>query len=344
MPTGSTMKDILGINYYFGEDERNDAVFDRRKADLFARGFVIAFKDWIESHYDAEVHTWDAVDASSDQVKAVLYFDYSWRYALRDPLLKKIPYSKRALMMIEPNNVNPSLYFVPFYRNRFHTVFTWDERLLQKHPSYHVINVPVGAEPSKYARNPFSAIRFQDKKTLVAISRNRWSYMPQSTYRQRVAAYRHFSATMGDGFDLYGLGWSKEAISSYRGPIDGSWDEKVAKASNYRFALCFENNASQPGYVSEKILDCFCARCVPIYYGSRGIERRIPRDCFIDFRDFAGLDDLERFIRSMSEEEHSRHIMAIDRFLRSKAIGFFSTEHYFRTLADGLGLTRRARL
>ena len=49
-------------------------------------------------------------------------------------------------------------------------------------------------------------------------------------------------------------------------------------------------------------------------------------------------------IRDSPKKGLPRHIMAIDRFLRSKAIGFFSTEHYFRTLADGLGLTRRARL
>ncbi len=336
------MKDILGINYYFGEEDCGDAVFDRSRADLSARGFVIAFKDWIEAHYDAEVHTWDAVDATSDRVRAVLYFDYSWRYALRDPYLRDIPYRKRALMMIEPNSVNPSLYFVPFYRNRFHTIFTWDERLLRRHPGYHAVNVPVGAEPSKYVRNPFSGIRFQDKNTLVAVSRNRWSYMPHSTYRLRVAAYRHFSAALGDGFDLYGSGWDGKSIPSYRGAIDGGWDEKVARISNYRFALCFENNASQPGYISEKILDCLCARCVPIYYGSRGIERRIPRDCFIDFRDFAGMDELERLIRSMTEAEHSRYTEAIDRFLRSEEAAFFSTERYFRTLADGLGLRRRA--
>ena len=54
-------------------------------------------------------------------------------------------------MMIEPNNVNPSLYFVPFYRNRFHTVFTWDERLLQKHPSYHAIAFAVLLTPLQFA-------------------------------------------------------------------------------------------------------------------------------------------------------------------------------------------------
>lgn len=335
------MQNILGINYYFGENERNDQVFDPAKADLFARGFVINFKDWIERHYNVEVHTWDCIDWNDPRVKAVLYFDYSWRYAQKDPFLKKIPFEKRALMMIEPENVNPSLYYIPFYRNRFSTIFTWDERLLRTHPNYHAINVPVGAEPSNYIENRFTNISFSQKKPLVAVSRNCSSYMPQSTYRKRVAAYRHFSTTFGNDFDLFGYGWSAAEIPSYHGPIEGGWDNKVSKISNYRFSICFENNASQPGYISEKILDCFCARCIPIYYGSKGIEKRIPKDCYIDFRNFSDLNDLGKFLLSLTEEQHAKYIAAIDRFMHSDALNFFSTNHYFTTLAEGLHLPKR---
>jgi len=336
-----TMQDILGIYYYFGDNDRNDQVFDPSKTDLFACGFVIKFKDWIESHYDAAVHTWDCVDANDPSVKAVLYFDYSWRYARQDPFLRRIPFAKRALMIIEPSNVNPSLYFLPFYRNRFSTIFTWDEKLLKTHPSYHPVNVPVGAEPATYRENPFSAISFNEKKNLVAVSRNCWSYMPQSTYRKRVRAYRHFAAALGDGFDLFGQGWNRDDLPCYRGPIADGWDDKVSAICRYKFAICFENNASQPGYISEKILDCFCARCVPIYYGSKGVEKRITRDCFIDYRDFRSLDELKDFILNMSEAEHRRYLDAIEGFLHSPALGFFSTAHYFRALADGIGLKPR---
>ena len=332
------MNDILGINYYFEECDTEDRVFE--KSDLFARGFVIRFKEWIERNYNAEVHTWDCIRKAPDRVKAVLYFDYSWRYAKRDKILSQIPFDKRALAIIEPANVNPSLYYVPFYRNRFKTIFTWDERLLARHREYIRMNVPVGAEPAQYKDNRFSDISFADKKMLVAVSRNCWSYMPQSTYRKRVRAYRYFSEKC-DGFDLFGHGWNADEIKAYRGPIEGDWDRKVATMAKYRFALCFENNASQPGYISEKILDCFCARCVPVYYGSRGIEKRIPRKCFIDFRDFGNFEQLRRFIGEISEHEHSRYLTAIDEFMNSDAAMFFSTEHYFRTLAENLKLTRR---
>jgi hypothetical protein len=79
-------------------------------------------------------------------------------------------------------------------------------------------------------------------------------------------------------------------------------------------------------------------RCETKHRMTRRCEKRIPRDCFIDFRDFRDLDALKNAICSMTEEEHARHLLAIDRFLQSEACSFFSTEHYFTQLATGLGL------
>lgn len=344
-------KPILGINYYFSPSDYGDAVFLPERHSEPVAGFVRKFKQWMESRYDVEVHTYDCVDATSDDVKAVLYFDYNWRYAKDDKLLWRIPHEKRALMIIEPENINPSLYYLPWYRNRFSTIFTWDKRLLAKHPNYKPVNVPVGAEPSLYRENRFSGMAFEEKRLLIAVSRNRWAYMPQSTYNLRKAAYRHFEANCKYEFDLYGQGWNKPVtsfekrfgfhrFSSYRGEISGAWDEKVAVMSRYKFALCFENNASQPGYVSEKITDCFCARCVPIYYGAPGVEDLIPQDCWIDARQFRNFHEMQSFILGMTPERHAEYLSAIDDFMHSPALDFFSTDHYFTTLAEGLGFIR----
>ena len=345
------MKPILGINYYFSKADYDDAVFAPENASQVAQ-FVRKFKKWMESCYDVEVHTYDCVDATSDDVKAVLYFDYNWRYAGEDKLLCRIPFEKRALMIIEPENINPSLYYLPWYRNRFSTIFTWDKRLLAKYPNYKPVNVPVGAEPSLYRENRFSGIAFKEKKLLIAVSRNRWAYMPQSTYNLRKAAYRHFEANCNDGFDLYGQGWNNPVtsfekwfgfhrFSCYRGEILGAWDDKVAVMSRYKFALCFENNASQPGYVSEKITDCFCARCVPIYYGAPGVADLIPQDCWIDARQFKNFREMQNFILGMTPERHAKYLKAIEDFMHSSALDFFSTEHYFSTLAEGLGFRQK---
>lgn len=334
------MKDVVCFNYFFNDPDKNDAPFELSAPTTGRQGVARNFKKWIETRYHAEVHTWDMAKKFGNRLKAAIYFDYSWQYARKDNFLKDIPFEKRALFLIEPANVNPSLYYIPFYRNRFKTVFTWDEKLLEKKKTYIPVNVPTGAEPERYANNPFMDKTYALKKLLVAVSRNRWSYMPTSTYKKRVAAYRYFSKAFKDQFDLWGQGWFCDNDLNYRGEIKGDFADKVNVISNYRFSICFENNVSQPGYISEKILDCFCARCVPVYYGSKGIEKRIPSECYIDFRQFKDFKSLEQYLTRMTEEEYNRYISAIDRFMISEERKYFSTDHIYQTIADSLGLKR----
>jgi len=295
-----------------------------------------------------DVVTLDTVDFRDSNVKYVLYFDFNWRCVRSDPFWARVPREKLALILIEPPNINPSLYFVPWLRDRFATVFTWDLNLLSKNPSYTQINVPVGAEPANYLDNPFCDISFSDKRFLVAVSRNRWSYMPQSTYPIRKRAYRYFERACPSRFDLYGQGWNQPCGSferwfgcpvfeSWRGEIENSWDAKVRKLAEYRFALCFENNAAAPGYISEKMLDCLCARCVPVYYGSKGTENRIPRDAWIDLRDFRNFSDLHLFLDGIDEVAYAKYMRAVELFMASDQLAFFSTNHLFGVIADRLG-------
>jgi len=341
------MKPIIGINYFFGEESKQDRFFTAEAPGCprVARGF----KEWLESHCDVEVHGWDCVDWKSERVKWVLYLDCSWRSILRDPYIKKIPREKRALFLIEPANVNPTLYYLPWFRNLFTKVFTWDEKLLAGNPGYVPVNVLLGAEPKNYRNNRYADIPFGQKKLLFAASCNRWHYMPQSTYRERRRAYAWFDTHQPDQFDFFGPGWNApnvwyEKVFGYpkfkcwRGVLPGGSAGKADKMAHYKFAICYENNASQPGYISEKITDCFAARCVPIYLGSAGIEKRIPRACYIDRKDFKSYAELERFIVGMSEAEHATYIQATNAFLNSPAADYFSSDFYFRQLAKGLGL------
>lgn len=337
---------IIAISYYFGSDELNNRIFAPDNNTGKAAGMK-SFRAFMNAR-GAEVVTLDTVDFQDPNVKHVLYWDYNWRLVRSDPFLRKIPREKRALVLLEPANINPTLYYTSLLRDRFHTVFTWDLNLLRKNPGYVKINVPVGAEPRKYRENPFQHLAFADKRFLVAVSRNRWSYMPQSTYPIRKRAYHYFERAFPKQFDLYGLGWNAPCIfyekwfgyprfSSWRGAIDDTCDAKVSEIAKYKFALCFENNASEPGYISEKITDCFCARCVPVYYGSKGTEQLIPRDAWIDLRDFRDFAALGTYLTNMSEVRYKKYLDAIDRFMLSNSLEFFSQMNLCRTIADRLG-------
>jgi hypothetical protein len=63
-------------------------------------------------------------------------------------------------------------------------------------------------------------------------------------------------------FDLFGRGFD---------PIADKWDG----IAPYRYSIAFENSAA-PHYFSEKLMDCFLCRTLPIYYGSPEIARYFP--------------------------------------------------------------------
>lgn len=78
--------------------------------------------------------------------------------------------------------------------------------------------------------------------------------------------------------------------------------DKIKTISNYKFAICFENT-SFPGYVTEKIIDCFVAGVIPIYLGAPNITKFVTADSFIDMRNFSSFGDLHKYLANISEKE-----------------------------------------
>ena len=83
---------------------------------------------------------------------------------------------------------------------------------------------------------------------------------PQERYQNRLRMAERWA----DVVDVYGGGWPK-SLPSYRGLAAS----KIDIMRRYRYCLVFENQR-QPGYVTEKLLDCFVAGSVPLYWGAPG--------------------------------------------------------------------------
>lgn len=66
-------------------------------------------------------------------------------------------------------------------------------------------------------------------------------------------------------------------------PRDRSLKLDFYNKSRYGIAI---ENGSYPGYVTEKLLDCYYANTIPIYWGSRLIERDFNPKSMINLRDF----------------------------------------------------------
>ena len=338
----STTRRTIGINHSFGDEYLQDRVFSM---DDHLGSQLRSLRDYFNRR-GVDVHTLDLVDPTDPSVDYVLYLDISWRGYLKDKFLGAIPREKRVLVIQEPSNINPSLYYVPWLRKLFPTVFAWNETLLKKH-GYIRCNTFANADPDDYRDNPFRQWSYDDKKFLVAINSNRWSYMPTSAYRARVHAFQYFENHCPGEFDLYGRGWNQPRIfydrwlgypkfECYRGTIPEPIEAKLDVLSRYRFTLCIENNVNEPGYVDNKFIDCLCARCVPVYYAWEGADRYVPAECFINWRNFESLEDLDRHLHEIDDDRYARYMDAIDRFFADSASDYFTRRSVLDTLWNRL--------
>jgi len=157
----------------------------------------------------------------------------------------------------------------------------------------------------------------------------------QKNTPERVNLTHFFERKPLGQFDLYGL---NPMVSSelYKGSIPGHplGYEKLNVLNQYRFCICFENSYIN-GYITEKIFSCFAAGCIPVYIGAPNVVNYIPKDCFIDYRDFSGPEDLYTFLTSMPESVYLSYISRIRSYLESEQSYLFSAEHFLETVKGG---------
>ena len=89
-----------------------------------------------------------------------------------------------------------------------------------------------------------------------------------------------------------------------------------------------------PGYITEKIFDCFFAGCVPVYWGASNIYDYIPQTCFVDRRKFVDHESLYHFLLTMPEKNYIAYQNAIKIFLKSQAATLFYPEPFVSNIVD----------
>lgn len=156
-------------------------------------------------------------------------------------------------------------------------------------------------------------------------SRSFWYYSLRNELQsKRLEAIRYFG--MRDRIAVFGRGWDNiEKIPQFwqrslnhvlQKIRPQPCEDKISTISSFRFSICFENVAF-PGYVTEKIIDCFVAGVIPIYLGAPDILDFVPANAFIDMRNFSRWSDLETYLDSISEQQALEMISAGRKFLSS---------------------------
>ena len=72
----------------------------------------------------------------------------------------------------------------------------------------------------------------------------------------------------------------------------------------------------------EKIFDAFVSGNVPVYWGAPDICDYIPKECFIDRREFQNHEKLYKFLKDMPEDQYLNYQESIKDFLENKSEEF----------------------
>lgn len=206
--------------------------------------------------------------------------------------------------------------FTPYFYDKLHTIAPYFEETLlftgsPNHLHFPIFEMDDIQEPVKWAY----------RRELVMVSANKhYMGMPRhdssksfamamthQLHDMRYSAIEYFKKR--GLLDLYGRGWPEI--------LGLPCEDKVATMRNYRFAICFENVAI-PGYITEKIIDCFVAGTIPIYWGAPDVADYIPRAAYLDAKSYKNWEELERALTSISTDEAMLMIQAGRQFLEGR--------------------------
>lgn len=266
------------------------------------------------------------------------------------PKIKDImPNMDNYLLILESKIIKPDNWNVKNHQY-FKKIFTWDDDFVDS-KRYFKIN--------HSSKIPTDLDFDVNKKTKLcaAIIAHKFKSHPLELYTERMKAIRWLEQNHPEDFDLYGIGWDryyfKAALSklnrfevltkllkpkypSYRGTVKS----KREVLQKYKFSICYENARDIPGYITEKIFDCFFAGCVPVYWGAPNVTDHIPADTFIDRRNFKTYDELYSYLKNMPHREYVDYLDAIKNFIKSDKIYPFSAECFAKTITNEILRTK----
>ncbi len=236
--------------------------------------------------------------------------------------LRQIPKEKLVLILWEP----PSVFLHQYQEDvldLFGTVLTWNDDMV---------------DGKKFIKFNYPSLRpiqenlpsFKERKFLCMIATNlKFNDFEKELYSMRRKAVEFFESKPEGTFDLYGKGW--EAFKNAKGRVP----DKLETLKDYKFNFCFENT-HVPGYITEKIFDSFAVGAIPIYLGATNIEESIPPECFIDYRQFNGFDEMLEFLEALSEEDYNSYLTHIKAFVEGPKSAPFTRKAFCETLSQTL--------
>lgn len=353
------------LTHHFDQDglfAKNDRKLNRD--DTLAP--YVFLREWFENH-GIRVRTADRLLQGIDHSSKNVYVSMGIREHYQQ-LAQRPDVIMSAFFALECPVVEPSLYsdlrkIEPHFKRLF--CFS-DSESLQPFVSG-ALKCEQFCLPQPYESVHEELWNWENRRFLVMINGNK---LPRShlyeLYSERLRAVEYFART--EEIDLYGFGWDgppyqmgktwlpgtvqrgrrallkqwqrlfpNPLLESARKVYLGSPESKFETLAKYTFAICFENMILK-GWITEKIFDCFHVGTIPIYWGAPEIEEHVPRECFIDRRQFSNYEELRKHLRSQSKKqiqqykENARDFLSSSRFRPFTKHAFL--QHFIRMVSE----------
>lgn len=306
-------------------------------------------------------------DLHSPETCDIILFNERPKASLESSLREKGLLKKSVLMIFESALIRPDNWDLDFHKE-VALVLTWGSDLLSRAK-------PAGnglpAEVARYKRGGFthkfpqSILAPSDhenspRKLVTLIAGNKSVASPIELYSARREAISWFEKHAPESFTYYGVGWDHFYLKGGFGTkvlrklgllpflpkhtsrcYGGKVESKLETLRQFDFSICFENAEKIPGYISEKIFDSFFAGCIPVYWGAPDIKEYIPKETFIDFREFQDYEKLFRFLKDMTPTRKTEIRNSIELFLKSEQAGIFNADvaskHIAKAVLSSIG-------
>jgi len=191
---------------------------------------------------------------------------------------------KISLIISEPKCVHQRYYkLLPLWRHKFHKIFTNYTYLSNKYSN--VTSIPIAYTWIKETANT----EHKKDKLISIIASKKWKH-PGHKLRHKV-----IDSLPEGSCDFLG-----RAYKPFVNKSDG--------LSPYMYSIVIEN-CQEVDYFTEKIVDCFICRTVPIYWGAGNISDHFDDKGILSFQT---IDELHSVLEKISKEDYISRSVAID--------------------------------
>lgn len=201
--------------------------------------------------------------------------------------------------------------------------------------------------------------KFNEKKFAIMINSNKKSNHKNELYSERLKIIKYYEKNNDYGFDLYGRDWdrivfplnSKLSILNsnkfkfiFKHNMVKKWRGTIKRKEDilpmYKFNFCLENYLDLSGWITEKIFDAFANGNIPIYSGSKDIDKYIPNNTYINYFDFKNIEELNQYLVNITENEYNDYIENFKDFRSSSKFKVFEKDSFAKIFLKILRLIK----